>query len=546
MKFGYNLLRYDLNSIFAPNSRGFVSYSSFNNLLNDVSNGVQLATGTFQVQPITYEHSVFAQDDWRVNQDLTLNLGLRYEYVTTPFGYFSNTKPDVNNFGPRLGFAWNPKDRFDGRFVLRAGFGISYDQVFQNILLNVSRNYPRVVNNSLTNCTGCAAFNGFGAIPLTATTTINLVPQGVTTVRGFFARTPENFPAALARVLDYRYYGLNERAKSPRSTQFTFSLQYQIANDYVVKAEYIGTRGRDLVREIETNFGLAPPLGNGQRLDPTQGSIVVGQGLANSDYHAGQFTVEKRFSGLEFFGLNLGQSTFSANYTWSKFLSESDDVLGGQTNRTIPSDPREPNGDRGPSGFDQPHRFVMNGVWALPDFFRDSSVLNRVFGGFQISSVSTFASGTPFSILNANNAAGITSSQISTVFLSQRVGFNPSGAPGTFTVFGCTAGSTNCNPGARYIVYPANSGIFGSLPANSERTPSTYNTNAALVKNIRTFGETQRLQLRMEVFNLFNRRNFTLIPTNTLSATTTASSFLNYGLTNVTGRGFSFGGRYFF
>ena len=543
-KFGYNALRYDLNSFFAPNSRGTISYSSLNNFLNDVSNGVQNAAGDFVVRPITWEHSMFGQDDWRVNQNLTLNLGLRYEYVTTPFGYFSNTKPDINNFGPRVGFAWNPKDKFGGNFVLRAGYGISYDQVFQNILLNVSRNYPRVVNNSLTNCTGCAAFAGFGSIPLTATTTTNLTQQGVTSVRDFFARTPANFPAALAAVLDYRYYGLNTRARSPMSQQWTVSAQYQFWNDYVFKAEYIGTKGSDLVREIETNYGFSAPLGNGQRLDPTKGSILVGNGLANSIYHAAQFTLERRFSKMRMFGVNWGTSLFNANYTYSSFISESDDVLGGQTNRTIPSDPRNVHSDRGRSGFDQPHRFVLSYVWNSPDLFKGNGFLNRLASDYEIAGTTTLAAGIPFTIYNANNAAGITSSQVSTVFLSQHVGLNPSGAPGTFTTTNAAGVPVDAN--ARYLIYPANSGIFGSLGANTERTPNTYNFNVTLAKNIRTVGETQKLQLRMEVFNLFNHRNFTSIPTNTLSATTSPTSFLNFGLTNVSGRSFLFGARYLF
>lgn len=542
LKFGYNLLRYDLNSVFAPNSKGFISYSSLNNFLNDVSNGVQNAVGDFQTQPITYEHSMFAQDDWRVNPDLTLNLGLRYEYVTTPFGYFSNAKPDINNFGPRVGFAWNPKNRFGGNFVLRGGYAVAYDQVFQNILLNVSRNYPRVVTNTLTQCTGCAAFTGFGNIPLTATTT-NATP-GAANVRAFFARTPANLPANLAQLLDYRFYALNERAKSPRSQQWTVSLQYQLGRDYVAKAEYIGTKGSDLVREIETNYGFSPPIGNGQRLDPTQGSIVVGQGLARSIYHSGQFTLEKRFGSINLFGINWGSSQFNANYTYSSFISESDDVLGGQTNRTIPSDPRDPHSDRGRSGFDQPHRFVMSAIWSSPEVFRGNGVLNRIFSGFDIGTVTTIATGIPFTIYNANNAAGILSSQISTVFLSQHVGLNPNGAPGTFTT--ASAAGVPVDSNAQYIIYPANSGIFGSLGANTERTPSTNNTNLRIGKKFRTFGETQSLGISMDVFNLFNRRNFTVIPTNTLSATTTAASFLNYGLTNVAGRGFLFGARYEF
>ena len=328
------------------------------------------------------------------------------------------------------------------------------------------------------------------------------------------------------------------------SAQWTISLQYQLGNDYVVKAEYIGTKGSNLVREVETNFGFSAPLGNGLRADPTRGSILNGQGLARSIYHSGQFTLEKRFSKVELMGVNFGSSTFNANYTYSSFISESDDVLGGQTNRTIPSDPRNPHSDRGRSGFDQPHRFVLSGVWALPDAFKDNGLANRILGGWQLSSVTTWAAGTPFSVFNANNAAGITSSQVSTVFLSQRVGFNPNGTAGTFTT--ASAAGVPVDPNARYIIYPANSGIFGSLGANTERTPNTYNSNAALVKNIRTIGETQKLQLRFEINNLFNHRNFTAIPTNTLSASTAPTSFLNFGLTNVSGRNFLFGARYFF
>ena len=544
MKFGYNVLRYQLNSFFAPNSRGFISYSSLNNFLNDISNGVQNAIGDFTVNAITYEHGMFAQDDWRVTPNLTLNLGLRYEYVTTPYGFFSGAKSDINNLGPRVGFAYNPKRFFDGKMVLRGGYGIAYDQVFQNILLNVSRNYPRVVNNTLTSCTGCAAVNGFGNIPATATAPSSQL-IGATNVRDFFARTPANVPASIVPFLDYRLFSPNERIKQPMSQKWTLSLQYQIGNDYVFKAEYIGTKGSNLVREYEQNYGFAPPIGNGQRLDPTRGSILVGQGIASSIYHAGQFTFEKRFSTVNLFGVGFGSAQFNANYTYSSFISDADDILGGQTNRTIASDPRDPrHSDRARSGFDQPHRFVFSGVFVSPDVYRGNGFLNRAFSGWEISPVVTLASGTPFSILNANNAAGILSSQISTVFLSQRVGFNPSGTPGTFTT--ANAAGVPADPSARYIIYPSNSGIFGSLGANTERTPRTANTNLSVVKNIRTFGENQRLQLRAEIFDLFNRRNFTLIPTNTLSATTNPSSFLNFGLTNVPGRTFSFGARYFF
>jgi outer membrane receptor protein involved in Fe transport len=114
-KFGYNLLIYKLASFFAPNFRGTVSYGSLVNFLTDTNASYSQYAGDGLTDATTYEHSWFVQDDWRVNEDLTVNLGLRYEYVTAPFGYFSEAKADINNFAPRVGFAWNPK--FYGRQI---------------------------------------------------------------------------------------------------------------------------------------------------------------------------------------------------------------------------------------------------------------------------------------------------------------------------------------------------------------------------------------------------------------------------------------------
>jgi hypothetical protein len=411
---------------------------------------------------------------------------------------------------------------------------VAYDQVFQNILLNNSRNYPRAITNSAT-CTGCQPFRGVNNINGAAN-------------QAFFNQAPSGFTGN-PLLLDYRFFAPNERVISPKSSKVTLGIQYQLDSDYIAKVEYIGTKGTNLVREVEQNYGFAPPIGNNQRLDPTRGSILVGQGIADSIYHSMQLTLDKRFSAVRFFGLNLGSSTFNANYTWSSFISESDDVLGGQTNRTIPADPRFPELDRGPSGFDQPHRFVMSTVWELPQPFKANSFLNRVFGGWELAAVTTYASGTPYTVLAATNPLGILAGQISTINFSQRVGLlNPGRNDNSFTI--ATGTSINNlvipDPTARFVLYPSNIGLAGNLGANSERTGGTQNTNLAVVKNFRTFGESQRLQLRGEIFNLYNHRNFTVIPTNTLSATTTAASFLNLGLTNVSGRTFLFGARYFF
>jgi len=556
LKFGYNLLRYRLGSFFAPVSRGFAQYNSFGDLLADRAVFPQNATGDFLVDAVTYEHSFFGQDNWKVNNDLTLNLGLRYEYVTVPYGYFSNAKADVNNFGPRLGFAWNPKDRFGGNFVLRGAFGVAYDQVFQNILLNVSRNYPRVIQNAISSCTGCLLFSGFGNIPATGT----VVPLGETrglTAREYFNRT--TVPAADIPFLAERLFAANERIKQPMSLQWTLGVQYQFPGDLVFKAEYIGTKGTNLVREVEQNFGFVAAAGGTGRMDPNRGSILVGQGIADSIYHSGQFTLERRLNNFNVFGLRLGQLTFNANYTYSSFISESDDILGGQANRTLPSDPRAPELDRARSAFDIPHRFVLSMVYRTPEV-GGNWFAKRLLGGWELAAISTARSGTPFSILSNTNPLGILPGQISTVQLSQRVGVNPNGIPGTFDITN-RFGVPVYLPDAYYLIYPTNSGLAGNLGANTERTPSVYDTDLRVAKDIRLIGERMRLQFFLDVFNVFNRRNFTVNPTNTLNYPATPagqpfpsrlsveqanSTFLNVGLTNVSGRSFNFGARFFF
>jgi outer membrane receptor protein involved in Fe transport len=518
LKFGVNALRYDLNSFFAPNLRGSIVYPSLSGLLFDRNAAYTQFAGTGSVPARTYETGLFAQDDWRVNPDLTLNLGLRYEYVTTPFDFFSNAESDLNNFGPRLGLAWNPKGFRNGRFVLRAGYGVSYDQIFQNILLNTARNYPRGVTIATGPVNGARPYNGLPAAPS---------PEE-------YVRRGNN-----PDLLPLRLFSPNKRMAQPRSQQWTLGVQYQLGRDYVVKLDYIGTRGSSLVREIEQNIGFNAPLGNGQRKDPTKGSILVGDGYASSIFHAGQVTVEKRFSQTRF-----GQFGFNGNYTWSAFISDSDDVLGGQLNRTLPADPRNPQLDRARSGFDQPHRFVLSGVYIVPELFAGQRLVNRVLSGWELSTITTLASGTPYTVLNANNALGILGGgAVPTITDSQRVSINPAGQFPLVT--GVNANGTLINPNAYFIANRVNSGVLGTLGANTQRTGGTANIDLSVVKNIKTL-ENQRLQLRWELTNLFNRRNFTTVPASVASDNTNMDLFLNLGQTNVVGRAMLFTLRYFF
>lgn len=542
MKFGFSYNRVNLDSFFAPNFRGTVQYGSVQNLLFDQAASFSQYAGTGSVPSIVHESSFFFQDDWKIRPSLTLNLGLRYEYVNTPFGFFSNATPDKNNFAPRVGFAWNPRVEGDGfisklvgrdRTVIRGGYGISYDQIFLNILLNVARNFPRGVNVAIGNQTGQRLFNP-------ANRPAPPSPQDFVSAGGNPLLLPE------------RLYSPNKAVSLPYQQSFSLGIERQLFGDYVFKIFYIGSRGSKLVREVERNLGffqsainanpafyagilpsLRPTTINGQAAmitDPTRGSILVGDGLASSSYHSLQLTGAKRFR----HGI-----AFELNYTYSSFINDSDDILGGQTNNTLPSNPLNFSQDRGRSGLDQPHRFVANYTFQIPKFDLKNGILNRLANGWQFSGVTTLSSGTPFTVLNGLNALGILPGQVSTVELSQRVSINPSGSPGTATGF----------PGVTtpfFIANQPNSGINGNSGRNILRTGGTALTNFAFVKQTRILGEGRSLEIRMEVFNVFNRRNFTTIPANTVNNSTNPATFLNLGQTNVGGRGFIFGARLYF
>ena len=542
LKMGVNVLRYQLNSFFAPNTRGTVAYNSLTDFLLDRNAGFSQFAGDGYVPARTTEFSTFFQDDFRWTSNLTLNLGLRYEYTGAPFGYFSNAKPDINNLAPRFGFAYNP--RAEGgwlgwltggdKLVIRGGYAISYDQVFQNILLNNSRNFPRGVNVALNNITGQRLYNPANR------------PA---------APTPQDFVArgGNPELLPVRLYSPNKRITQPYGQQFSLGIERQFMGDYKLSVFYIGSRGLHLVREVESNIGFQvaavnanpsvyaeilpklQPVRNSAgvitsyRVDPTKGSILIGDGIASSTYHSLQITLDKRLSnGLQ----------FQANYTWSSFINDSDDILGGTINNTLPAVPFNYSLERARSGLDQPHRFVANYIYQFPMLLERNALLGRLLGGWQFSGVTTLASGTPFTILNSANALGILPGQIATVEGSQRASVNNSGTRPLPT------SSTVSSP--FYVFNGANSGIIGTAGRNTERTGGTNTTNMALVKNTRTFRESQSLQLRWEVFNVFNRRNFTTIPTSTVTADTDVTRFLNLGQTNVGGRSMLFTARYFF
>ncbi|MEO6487648.1 MAG: hypothetical protein ABIO78_06890, partial [Thermoanaerobaculia bacterium] len=385
--------------------------------------------GPFNLKNSISEQNLYAQDDWRPTDNLTLNIGVRYERVGAPqeeddkidYQYSDNTYVD-----PRLGFAYAPNwasNRWlrgvtggNGRFSIRGGFGIFHGRVFQSIFsqggANVRFNPPNAANLGLTGVFPAPYSNFNLADPTNG-----------------YVFTPGVVPVGASLTI------IDPDLQMPESRQWNLTFERQIFSQSRLRLSYVGTFGKDLLQYDRDNLPLAPdqpgsqyvvaadwrcagtgttgvlitptcpvavpiaaneislrvPRTAARRPDPNAGTHLVVRNQAESWYHAGQLEWETGlWRGLQ------GRST----YTFSKAIDTGSEatVTGiGDTNIPIDDDRFK----RGLSRFDTRHRFTISGSYALP-FFRDRrDLLGSVLGGWTLSTVLRLASGTPFTITDS-------------------------------------------------------------------------------------------------------------------------------------------------
>jgi hypothetical protein len=526
LKFGGDAVHYRMNANFPFNENGTLAYPSLADFLLDQNGIFTQYAGNDHINTNATSVGAFVQDDLRVSKSLSLNLGLRYDYMQVPAGLYSDILPSRKNFGPRFGFAWSPNSggRLFGNTTIRGGYSLMYDQEMAwQLLPLVARNFPNGITTAIGPVSGLGS-----ALPSTAT------------VDQFLAsgRNPDLLPATFVST------DANRRLKTPYYQTYSLGIEREFLHDFVFRAFYVGTKGTHLYLQYDANpgitpeaftanpgyfssFGLQPVFSQAgditaYRPNPAFGSTMLLDPIANSNYNSGQFSLEKRFShGVQ----------FGVHYTYSANISEGDSIL-------IPvSNPFNPLGDRARSDLDQPHRFVANYTFVVPTLMRNRGYMSRLVSGWELSGITTWASGFPFSVYNAQNALGLLPGQNPNPF-TEFAFFNPNG------VSGAPSSALIDNPS--YIATPTNSGIASNLGRNTFRTGKVFNTDLAFVKNTRTFTEDQHVQLRFEAFNVFNRSNFTNVPLNVVNSFTDSGVFLNPHETNIQGRSFMFTARYFF
>ena len=493
LKFGGSFLHYQLNYLQSNLTRGQYNYTGvftsldgtatmdgdpFADFLLGFPQTSMRTQGSGQGYLRQNVYAAFAQDDWRISPRLTVNLGVRYEYsapYTEARGNFLNldysrlpkppqlvpvdtgSRPDRNNFAPRVGLAW----QLPGKMVFRAGYGIYFSPEI------AIESYDLLLNRLLNE------FNQTQGTNAPVLTTRNAFPQTADT----------GFPS---------YFGLDPGARTPYVQQWNSSLQRELPGRVLLELAYIGSKGTKLGRyrrfntpaHVETGENLPPRPGDLQALRtfPSLGQIVQRQHIANSSYNSMQVKAEKSLS---------SRLSLLASFVWSKSIDDADSPIPGLFDSVGAQDERNLRLERGLSFSNPGRRITAAYVWRMPSLRAAGPVLRN----WSLSGTVTLQDGTPvnpfyFSLDFANsgtpNRPDIVAGKSVTLPRDQRTAdhfFNTAAftAPAPFT-FG--------NAGRDTIPGPGNN-IF----------------DVALHRQFKV-REHQSLEVRAETFNTFNHPNW--------------------------------------
>jgi hypothetical protein len=293
--------------------------------------------------------------------------------------------------------------------------------------------------------------------------------------------------------------------------QFSLEMQRQLSQNLVFRIGYVGTFGNDLFQTLDGNPRQQSQLpitgGNSPRVDPTRGVIRLRANEAESWYHSLQTGIEKRFSG----GLGAGM-----HYTWSKYLDTASDLFnpsGGEV--AVAQNSFDIDNDKGRSSYDRPHRLTGNFVWELPWMRDQAGVVGKILGGWQVSSFFTFQSGAPFTVLNGTDPLGALAGIDGLVGNAIRPNINTDlqlskmTIPEILAAGGASLFSRVCGGANNFAQAQANNcrEPFGNVGRNTLRADGIGNVDFGITKNTR-FANGQNIQLRIEMFNATNTRNF--------------------------------------
>jgi|CXWL01.1.fsa_nt_gi outer membrane receptor protein involved in Fe transport len=527
LKFGVDLRYNDVQNNADFNSKGTFAFNSLQDYMNNTAFSLTqaLQTGSFNAKQ--WQNAFFVQDNFRVTPDLTLNLGVRYEIADIPLGMFGVTdaaqqatlipgpaKKDTNNFAPRAGFNWSPSSGSgffgDGKTVVRGGFGMGYDVIFYNILtVNTNPNVATAVLNNVVD------------------TYPNLLPAGGSAV----------FNALNSSI------NSPEDLQNPDSKFWSLSLGRELGQ-FVVELGYTGSSSGHGINQIVSNPSILTPAQAAlvastrnsnaipslaaRRVFPQYGPRTLIPGYvgpagndveATSKYHGAYLSVSKRLAN----GLQFG-----ASYTRSQFKSNNDASLGeagtdGSSQR--PQSMFDYEAEWSVSQFDVPNRFVVNYLYELPG--PKSGILKQILGGWQLSGITAFQSGRPFTIFTGVDTSGDGNTGSDRPNQNGSCGVTWDDDHRNFTNGGCYSAPLGTNN------LPLTNGLGdGNADRNTERGAAFWNTDLSIMKRFFLLGDRQ-LVVRADAFNAFNQDSYGN-PNSSMSSASFGLNSNNWGRRIVT------------
>jgi outer membrane receptor protein involved in Fe transport len=540
LKFGYEFRRTTVDQFFDAGYRGRLDFGSLADFLSGTLSGGRAARGNSNRNTFQNSHAGYVQDTLRWSPQLTLNLGLRWDYfgvIEEKNNLLSNFSPtaglvqvgspglprlyerDWNNFSPRLGLAWNIKG--DGKTVVRAGWGLFYDAFSQDFFA------------------GQLPFNTFNPGPA-------FNPVGPAPVLFSFSTEPviENGVPIFTDFLDSDVFAADPNLRTPYIQNYNLNIQRELFRNVVMEVGYVGSTGKKLFRYRDINQPLNPSVSSARPFDngpfaPSGGTFFYVNHLettAVSNYNSLQasFSVRDR----------KGFST-EIYYTWSHSIDNASDGQDYVANATQPDNSHCTRCEKANSNFDNRHRFVVSASYALPNLSESHPRLGK---GWQLNTIVTMRSGNPFhlTLFDDYNNTGeffprpdlIGDPYAGTSEPDRFINLAAFKVP--CTLDGSGSGASACIPGTWH---------FGSLGRNALRGPSYHNVDFSIFKDT-DITEKLRIQLRAEVFNIFNHPNFSnpLLPsfaadiTSSIDATGSGTGFLPITVTPDVGIGNPFMG----
>ena len=536
-KLGMEARKFISPQSFTQRARGDYDYNTVDLYLRD-QNPDNLAERSLG-NPVYYGDQIgifwYASDSWRIRQNLTLDLGLRHEYTTIPFGErsqklnvaasvpglidFSEPRAPKTNFMPRVGLAWSPGS--SGNTSIRAGFGMGYDVLYDNIGIlslppqlsgTIDEPQPPVISNFLANGgikPGAGGIQTFPSIAAQQAATANHV------------------------VVDQ---------KDPYSIQYNLSVQHKFGSKYSAEVRYLGTRGVHLNTQERINvqsrvdathflptYLTAPSQATLDSLSNTLASITARPRILPA-YAANNFTTNlvqftpngwSDYNGFAVQGSRQFSNglQFLAAYTWSHTIDNSTaDFFSTVITPRRPQDFQNINADKSSSALDHRNRFSIAAYYDLPYFKNGNWLRKNVLGNWLVAPIYTFQTGEPADVQSGVDA------NLNGDSAGDRAVFNPTGIPGTGSGVtalcnsslpagaSCAASTANIvaylanNGNAQYIT--AGKGALATSGRNTLQTRRIDNLDVTAGKRF-NFTERMRLEFQAQFLNVLNHPQYT-------------------------------------